>query len=70
MKSFLASAVLLSASAFTTQCESPWTWKGITLQNFKRIVILKNFRSSAKKWKVDHKNLMHSKSKQLHCKVA
>jgi len=46
MKSFLASAMFQSASAFTTQRESPWTRKGVTLQNFK---------SSAKKWNVDHK---------------
>jgi len=44
----------------------PWTRKGVTLQNFIWIVTLQNFRSSAKKWKVDHKNLIRIKSKQLH----
>jgi len=29
-----------------------------------------NFRSPAKKWKVDHKNVIHSKSKQLHFNLA
>jgi len=33
----------------------PGTRKGTTLQNFKWIVILENFRSSTKKWKTDHK---------------
>jgi len=54
MRSFLASAVLQSASAFTTQRESPWTRKSVTLQNFKWRVTLQNFRSPAMKWKVDH----------------
>jgi len=57
--------VFQSASAFTTQRKLPWTRKGVTLQNFKWIVTLQNFRSPAKKWK-DHKNVIHSKSKQLH----
>ena len=48
----------------------PWTRKGVTLQNFKWIVALQNFRSPAKKWKVHRKNLIHSKSKQLHFNVA
>jgi len=40
-------------------------WRSRT--NFRaRRVTLQNFRSSAKKWKVDHKNPIHSKSKQLH----
>jgi len=33
-------------------------------------VTLQNFRSPVKKWKVDHKNEMHSKSKQLLFNVA
>jgi len=31
---------------------------------------LQYFRSPAKKWKVDHKNLIYSKSKQLYFNVA
>jgi len=61
IKSFLATAVFQSASAFTTQRGSPWTRKGVALQNF---------GSPAKKWKVDHKNVIQSKSKQLHFNVA
>jgi len=44
--------------------------KGVTLQNFKWRVTLQNFTSPVKKWKVDRKNVIHSKSKQLHFKVA
>ena len=60
----------LSVGAFTTQRESPWTRKSPTFQNFKWIVTLQNFRSPAKKWKIDHKNVIHSKSKQLHFNMA
>ena len=38
-----------------TSVSHPWTRKGATLQNFKWIVNLQNFRSPAKKWKADHK---------------
>ena len=58
MKSFLSSAVFSSASAFTTQRESTWTRKGATLQNFKWRVALQNFRTPAKKCKLDHKNVI------------
>ena len=34
IKSFLATAVFQSASAFATQRESPWTRKGVILQDF------------------------------------
>jgi len=50
----MASAAFQSAKAFTTQRELPWTRKGVTLQNFKWRVVLQNFRSPAKKWKIDH----------------
>jgi len=70
MKSFLASAMFRSEGVFTTQRESPWTWKAVSLQNVKQRVTLQNFISPAKKWKIDHKNVIHSKSKQLHVNVA
>jgi len=63
MKNFLVSAVFQSVGAFTTQPESLRTRKSVTLQN-------RNFRSPAKKFKVDRKNVIHSKSKQLHFNVA
>jgi len=50
MKRFLVSAVFQSASALTTQREPPGTRKGATLQNFKWIVTLENFRSIIKMW--------------------
>ena len=46
------------------------TRKDVTLQNLKWRFTLKNFRLPAKKWKADHKNVIHSKSKQLNFNVA
>jgi len=72
-------------SAFTQQLRKPrclkapvhlqpsvshlWTRRGVTLQNFKWIVSLQNFRSPARRWKVNHKNVIHSESKQIHFNV-
>jgi len=48
----------------------PWKWKSVTLQNVKWSVTLQNFKSPAKKRKVDHQNLIYCKWKQLHFNVA
>jgi len=48
----------------------PWTRKGVTLHNFKWRGTLQTFRYPTKRWMVDHKNLIHSTSKQLHFNVA
>jgi len=53
-------AVLKCECNLQPSVSHPWTQVGVTLQKF---------RSPAKKWKVDHKNLIHSKSKQLHFNV-
>jgi len=70
MKNFWPVWFFKSASAFTTQHESPWTRNGVILLKLKWKVTLQNFRSPAKKWNVDHKNVIHSKSKQLYFNVA
>ena len=70
MKNFLPLCFFENASAFRTQRESPWTWNGVILLKLKWIVTLQNFRSPAKKWNVDHKNVIHIKLKQLYFNVA
>jgi len=70
MKNFWPVWFFKSASAFTTQHESPWTRNGVILLKLKWKVTLQNFRSPAKKWNVDHKNVIHSKLKQLYFNVA